>query len=280
MPARMKSRGGSGVESQAPRQLADVRALEPVDLPEATALFELVMGSEIGQSKQGIGELFERTLLDSPWSDPELPSLVAIDEHGRMIGFIGTEVRRMRLGKRSARAVWCQHFVVDPAARHLGVGAVLLRRVLKGPQDATFTDNGSDVVRQMWGGLGGQALDLKGIHWVRVFRPWQVAAHTAAPRARPRLRAPLRRLSGPLDNASVAVAGRFLAPAATCDAAAALTPQTLLEALPTVARRMRLYPDYDEPFLDWLFEELTRVESRGRLVAHLVRDPSGPTAGW
>jgi hypothetical protein len=152
--------------------------------------------------------------------------------------------------------------------------------VLKGPQDVTFTDNGSDVVRQMWGGLGGQVLDLKGIHWVRVFRPWQVAAHAASARARPRLRSGLRRLSDTLDNASVAVAGRFLEPAASGDAAAALTPRAVLDALPTVARRMRLYPDYDETFLEWLFEELTRVEGRGKLVAHLVRDESGRTAGW
>jgi GNAT superfamily N-acetyltransferase len=273
----MKSLGGSGTTSPAPHKVADIRALERSDLAGATALFDLVMGSP---GRPAVAEFFQRTLFESPWADPELPSLVAIDDRGRLVGFLGAEVRRMRFGEHTARVVWCQHFVVDPAARRLGAGALLLRRMFKGAQDATLTDNGSDVVRQMWVGLGGQALHLKDIHWVRLFRPWSVAAYVAAGHARPRLRAALRRIARPLDAATAAAAARHLEPASVNDAATPLTPRTLLDAMPAVSKRLTLYPDYDEGFLEWLFEELVKVGRRGRLVAKLVHAEGGRTLGW
>ncbi len=38
----------------------------------------------------------------------------------------------------------------------LGVGALLMRRHLSGPQELTITDGPTDTVRRMWAGLGGQ----------------------------------------------------------------------------------------------------------------------------
>lgn len=277
----MKSHGSPRTTSPAPRRVAEVRALERGDLREAAALFELVMGSDAERRPNpALAEFFERTLFDSPWADAELPSLVAIDESKRLVGFIGAEVRRMRFRNRGVRMVWCQHFVVDPAARHLGTGAPLLRRMLQGAQDATLTDNASDVVTQMWTGLGGRVLHLKGVHWVRLFRPWRIAARLAGERARPRLRTALGGVARALDAATATAGRRYLEPPPSADTVMALDPRLLLEALPTVGKRLTLYPDYDAEFLEWLFAELVKVERRGRLVAQLVRAPGGRTLGW
>jgi GNAT superfamily N-acetyltransferase len=265
---------------QAPDRIAQIRALERSDIPETAALFELVLGSGVREAKPARVRLFEREFLDNPWVDRELPSLVAVDERGRVVGFIGVEVRRMRFGDRAARAVWSHHFVVDPPARRLGVGAVLLRQILNGAQDVTLTDSASEITRKMWKGLGGQTLDLRGIHWVRVFRPWRVAAHLIAGKPRPRLGTALRGLVDVLDAATAVGAGRYLEPDPVNYAATPLTPQAMLDLLPTFTRRLTLYPDYDEAFLSWLFTELVKVERRGRLVAHLVHDPSGQPLGW
>jgi GNAT superfamily N-acetyltransferase len=279
--ALVRSANGSMVvASEAPHRVAEIRPLERSDLEASTALFELALGSGVRAADPAKVSLFERTFLDNPWVDPELPSLVATDEHGRIIGFIGAEVRRMRFGDRAVRAVWCQNFVVDPEARRLGLGAILLRRMLKGPQDAILTDNGSETVREMWVRLGGHMLELKGVHWVRLFRPWRIAAQVAAPRARPRLRTAVGRLAVALDAATEAAAARYLEPRPVEDTVVELTPRSLLEALPTMTRHLTLYPDYDEPYLEWLFQELARVRSRGQLVAHLVCDRSGQPLGW
>jgi hypothetical protein len=258
-----------------------IRPLEREDLREAAALFELVMRSGQRRSEPALVGLLERTLLDQPWFDPELPSLVATDSEGRIAGLLAAEVRRMRLNARPLRIIWSQHLAVDPEHRHEALGALMLARMLRGPQDATVTDTATDLVRQMWVRLGGNVLHLKGIHWVRVFRPWHVAARLAAPRlSRPRARATLRPIAGALDVVTHRAAARLLDPAPIDVRAEPLTPHTLAEAIPTICKRLALYPDYDEASLDWLFGELVRVPRRGELVAHLVRDKGGRALGW
>jgi L-amino acid N-acyltransferase YncA len=277
----VKPSGGSPSALLAPDRLADIRPLERADLPEVAALFELAMDAGAARGRANVVEVFERTLFDSPWVDPELRSLVAVDDHGRIIGFVAAEVRRMRFRDQPARAVWAQHMVVEPAARPLAVGPRLLNRMLKGPQDATLTDTASDVVCQMWGRLGGDTLHLQGIHWVRVFRPWRVAARVAGARTRPRLRAALRQAAVAVDGATAAATRGFLEPAvSTTDTATPLTPRALLDLLPVVAKRLTLYPDYDEAFLEWLFAELVEDRRRGRLVANVVNTRSGRPLGW
>jgi hypothetical protein len=46
----------------------------------------------------------EPTLLDQPWADPTIPSRVHV-ENGEIVGFIGTNIRRMRfVGERITMA--------------------------------------------------------------------------------------------------------------------------------------------------------------------------------
>jgi hypothetical protein len=258
-----------------------IRPLEREDLPEVAALFELVMRSGQRRPDPAMVDFFRRTLLEQPWADPELPSLVAMDEDGRIAGFIAAEVRRMCLRARPVRIVWSQHLVVDPQQRHKALGALLMARVLRGPQDATATDTATELVDQMWTRLGGETLYLKGIHWIRVFRPWHVAARLAADRLkRPRARTGLRPLAGALDAVTGVVAAPLLEPTPVDLTAEPLTPHSFVEAITAVRNRLELLPDYDEDFLGWLFAELARVERRGRLVAHLVRNDGGRVLGW
>jgi GNAT superfamily N-acetyltransferase len=269
----------STVTSPPPR-LAEIRPLLRADLEEAAALFELGLGSGVRAARPAVVGVLERTLLDNPWSDPDLPSLVATDDHGRIIGFLAGEVRRMRFGARAVRAVSSQHFVVDPAARRVGVGAVLLQRMFKGAQDVTWTYTGSGQVRQIWESLGGQRIHLKSIDWVRVLQPWRLAHRVVAARTRPRLRAVLWPLACALDGATATAAGRYLEPGAVDEPAVPLSAGALLDALPAVSKRLTLYPDYDETYLDWLFRELGSVERRGRLIGRLVSGSSGRPLGW
>lgn len=54
----------------------------------------------------------------------------------------------------------------------------------------------------------------------------------------------------------------------------------MLEHLPSVSQRRRLYPDYDELFLAWLFDEMAQVRSRGELVKRLIRNREDRVLGW
>ena len=53
----------------------------------------------------------KRTLFEHPWFDPEIPSLVYIDDSGEIMGFIGSHVRRMRFDGEPVR------IAVDRTAR-------------------------------------------------------------------------------------------------------------------------------------------------------------------
>jgi hypothetical protein len=257
-----------------------VRPLERADLPGVAALVRESLRVGPPDTEPALARFFGRTLLDQPWADPEIPPLVAVDERGLAVGFVAAEVRRMRLDNRTLRFAWAAHTAIAPAARAHAVGLLLMRRLLEGAQDATLGDSASPLMEQMWLRLGGRRLELKAIHWVRVFRPARVAAHVVAPR-RTRLQRGLCVLADGLDSVTRPVLRRAVQPPPRPSAAEIpLTARAVVEDMPRVAREAMLRPAYDERFLDWLLGELPRATRRGELVARLVRDRRDRTVGW
>jgi hypothetical protein len=255
------------------------RPLERADLPAVATLFRDALAGGPPRTEPALADFFRRAFFDQPWADSGIPALVAVDDDGAIIGLQGADVRRMQLGDRTLRFAWAGHSVVAPHARPGAVGLFLLRALLAGPQDATVADNAAPLIEQMWLRLGGRRLDLKAIHWVRVFRPCSVAANVVAPR-RPRAARAVRQMASALDAALPAPAAAFLAPRAASGAMEELTPRTLLGVVADFDARFGLRPAYDEAYLEWLFAELLRTRERGRLVARLVRGGAGRPLGW
>jgi hypothetical protein len=54
----------------------------------------------------------------------------------------------------------------------------------------------------------------------------------------------------------------------------------VLEHMPVMTRSLRLFPAYDETFLNWLFSELHDNRTWGEPVRRLVRDENGHALGW
>jgi hypothetical protein len=256
--------------------VTEIRPLQRADLPQTADLFRKVLRPGSRQGNDVFAGFLERTLLDSPTADVEIPSLVAVDEERRIIGLIGTEVRPMRMGDRRLRLVVSEHWVVDPAARTSGVGAWLLQRVLKGPQDGTFTDTANAATQKIWELLGGETLHLQCVTWIRVFRPFGSAAALAA-RAAPQSPATtLVRATRPLDS----LMSRPRRVKRSGGAGEQLTAATFLAAVPVVGERLGLLPDYDLALVRWLLDELGRVEADGQAVHRIVREAAGRPVGW
>jgi hypothetical protein len=256
------------------------RPLARDDLPAAAALFAAhLLGGQDRGAPGAVEGFLGRSLLDGPWAAPDAPSLVA-EQDGRLIGLIGLQVRPGRLGDRALRLAWPEHLVVDPAARAGAVGVELLRRALAGPQDATFADTASPVVAQLWARLGGTRLELKAVHWVRVYRPWSVGAEVAGPRTWPWARRALARTAPLLDAGTMAATRDAAQPATPATSAEPLTPAAWAAHRDAVLAPGALHVDYDERTLAWALDELGRVARRGRVVAHLVRAPGGRALGW
>jgi hypothetical protein len=258
-----------------------VRPLERADLVEVADLYELVARSGSPKAPPGLAGYFERTLLDQPWADPEIPSLVMTGEDGAIIAFQGSSVRRARFDGGSIRIACAGQLVAHPDARRFGAGARLVSAYLKGDQDLTITDGATEQMREIWTLLGGDVAELRCVEWVRVFRPVQLLAEFVAwRRGAPRTR---RRgiILATLDRALARVSPVLPAPVAHGLLSTPLTPATLIEYLPDVAGQRRIHLAYDEPYLAWLFGELKAVVTRGEPVGRLVRDArGGRVLGW
>jgi GNAT superfamily N-acetyltransferase len=261
--------------------MSRVRPLCEEDLDQVVSLYQSVFRTPRGRtdSPPALRAYFERTLVRQPWADPDLPSLVYEGPDGRVLGFIGAHVRRLKLDGEPLRLVCAGQLVSDPAAQRRGVGAILLRALLKGPQDVTITDGGTPTVAEMWGRLTGEVgASLRSVAWIRPFRPAcalgdrffrQIGHEDWYPAVLPVL--------GAFDR----LVKRRLEPDAPAgvDAGEELTPGALLSHLPAVTEGLQLHVDYDRPYLEWLFDEMEQVRSRGPLARRLVRRGDA-VIGW
>jgi hypothetical protein len=260
-----------------------VRVMRREDLPEAATMFARIMRSTPPGSERALAAFFERALFDCPWADPSIPSLVAEDADGAIVGMIGTQTRRLRIpaSGQELRLACLGFFAVDARARRGAVGVELARRAMDTGQDATVTDSASVVVESIAKRLGGRLVELKGVHWVRVYRPAEVAGGLAAMAAR-RLRnaGALHALAGAVDDATAPAAQSLLATAEVQTVAEPLTPALMIEYVDALVEDGGPRVAYDRSFLDWLFGELGRSAPRGEPVAELIRDAGGRVLGW
>lgn len=264
--------------------MSPIRALEREDLPRVCQLYERVVRSGTEDPPPELLGYFERTLFDYPWADPEVPSLAFEDSDGELLGFMSSHVRRLRVDGRLVRMGCGGQLVAAPEARRRGVGALLLRRYLNGPQDLTITDGATDLVRRMGEGFGAQALVHASIGWTKVFRPVAAGAHWLSTRNNggSALARPLELAAPVLDGVTPGRLRRRgdLVPERPEADVSELTVDALLEQMSDAPRWLRLHPDYDADYLKWLFAELEAVNIRGGLVRHLVHDRNGRVAGW
>jgi hypothetical protein len=254
-----------------------IRPLERDDIRQVASLYELVMRSGSRTPSPGLADYFERTTLDYPWADPEIPSLVYEEADGEITGFIASHIRRFRLGTEPIRICCGGQLVADPRVRHKAVGALLMRRHMTGQQDMTITDTASVPTHAMWGGLHGEELSLSCINWTRLFRPWRFTGDRILPDRGARVARPLWSMLDPVTTRLPAVGSRASESGLHAEE---LSSEALAENVESLAPNLQLRPDYDVPFLDWLFAELAEVRSYGTLVRTLLRDADGAVVGW
>jgi hypothetical protein len=254
--------------------MAEIRPFRRADLPAVAAL--LAANLPPWTEEERIPRSLAGTYLESPWTDEELPSLVASD-HGEVIGFVGCQVRRFRFDDRRLRGVCPSHLTVDPDRRGGAAGALLLRRLLTAGQDFSFSDTANEEVIRMWRAFGGQLDSARGCDWMVVLAPLRWLRRIAAAKLRRRAPGPdqvpvsalpfqaARRGKRALPERDPGVSGEDV------DAA------TIVAHLPAMTAGFRLRVDYDQRFLSHLFGEM---ESQfGHLVRRLVRRGERPL-GW
>ncbi len=254
--------------------MTQIRPLERRDLPAVAAL----LAARLPGWNQDQSFLAE-SLIDQRWAEPELPSLVAVDDSDAILGFIGAQVRRLRFDERLVTCVCCSHLAVVDDRRAGAAGALLLRRLLSGPQDLTWTDTATETVTRLWRAFGGDVDHARTLDWMLVLRPVRWARRLLATGVR--RRGSVRSLV-PARALPLQAAGRRFSPNAfpgvpTDVRSEDATAPAIVESLPELTRRTRLRVDYDQPYLDQLLAQIDATA--GPLVNRLVRRGEN-TIGW
>ncbi|HYE35749.1 hypothetical protein [Methylocaldum sp.] len=262
-----------------------IRPLTPDDTAAVAGVLEQVFRSGRAAPSDELVDYVRRLCLDSPGYDPGIPPLVYEDAQGRIAGFLRVFVRRMIFDGRPIRMACSGPFATLPEVRSKGAGVFLLRQFLSGPQDLSITDGANDEARYLWEQLGGQVAHLHCLGWRRLLRPAEHAGDYIAQK-RPALKPVVtacRPLSALFDSAARRLVKKgVLRPPPVHEELEEedLVPKAMAAAWPRLSAQWRLRPDYDESYLIWLLDEMSRVTSRGSLVGRQVHDPSGKMLGW
>jgi hypothetical protein len=255
-----------------------IRPVDDGDLPQVASLYERTLRSG-GAASPGLVDYFRQTLIGCPWADDTIPSLVYESGDGAVLGFIGSHVRRLTFDGRQVVMACSGQLHCDPVAQRQGVGALLLRRYMRGPQDLTITDGATDEVRALWERLGGSTLFPQSFEWTVLLYPWSTAAELLSQSQRRSLGTAAKRVAPALDAVTSAFAPRRRGQVPTTHAEP-LTSGALVTYLPQVTRGCRLHPEYDEAYLDWLFGAMVQSRSRGRLVRRRITGSDREFLGW
>jgi hypothetical protein len=259
-----------------------IRPFEPADAPAVSALWRYWFRDKRHEPADDLAAWVRRIHVERPGGDPEVVSLVAEDEGGEMLGFLGVSPTPVLLDGREATLAGVFPSVVAPEAPGM-VATLLLRKLLKGPQALTLSDGGHVKFERIWEGLGGAIAPTASLRWIKVLRPTRlVTSRLIEPRWAGRVLAPVWR---PMAAAADAVA-RAAAPARLRPdtdrplPSEPLEPEGLIEAVDRVHARARMRPAYAPAYLRWLFDAMSGIRSQGTLARRLLRDDDGRPVGW
>jgi len=253
--------------------MSEIRALTEDDLDSVDQLLSAHLPNRAGDR-----DFLAATALNHPWADPDIPSLVATVD-GSVVGFIAAQVRRIRFNGESLRGVCCSHLVVAPDTGAGAAGALLLQRLLRGPQAATWSDSANEPVVRIWRRLGGHLDHSRACDWMLVLRSGGWLGHVAATALR---RGPVGREIVPVP----ALPMHLIAQRPGARDRAAADPDVrgedvgateIAAHLPEITRHLHMHVDHDAEYLEQLLN-LIRTTA-GPLVCRLVRRGDQPI-GW
>lgn len=256
--------------------MTPIRPLERADLPAVAALYAEFVGWDPVKTVPGLSDFFSRALLDHPFADPEIPALVYEDEKDGVIGVMGSHPRPFTFRDRTVRLAFTGPLIVAPAHRPRGIGALLLRRYVAGPQDMTANDRVLDQVHDMWDRLGGTTDTGRSIGWAYTLAPAGLAASAIARRASNRDRAPGARL---LAGADKLTGARRRIPKPAAGTSEPLTDAALLDLIDSLERPYPLRPAFTDDFLAFLRHEMDLVNVGAKVERRLVKAQDGKPLG-
>jgi hypothetical protein len=264
--------------------MSSVRSFEAGDVEAVAGLFQRLL-RKVGEPASDDLQAYLRALfLDGADHDGGLYSRVHVREDGTVSGFLGVLPVDMEFEGRRLRAANCGTFACDDRDRDPFAGARLLRDVLSGQQDLSFTETSNDVSTDMWRTMRATVLGPYSLEWLRVLKP---AAFLLAAAAR---RVPPARLLTPVAKAADSILCRrgdkpawshYAQLAGKADALVA-TPADNSEfaaLCAELATRFPLHPAWRRTTLETMLGHAECKRVYGERVQHIVRTRGGKPIG-
>lgn len=251
--------------------MPEIRPATHDDLPEVTKLLEDRMPGWWGSPETLAG-----TMIDHPWADEEIGPLVSVDGGGKILGFIGVQVRRLLFDGRPIRGVVATQLAVTEDAGP--AGALLIRRVLNGPQELSWSDGTTEGVVKIWRSFGGAPDYVRACDFLLVLRPVRWARATVAAGMRRSLsREELPVLGLPFQAAGHRIARRAYPEPDPEVSGADVDTATVIERMSEMDSSLRVRVDHDREYLDHMFALVEKFAEP--MVRRLVSRGDRPI-GW
>jgi len=261
--------------------MGEIRPFTEEFSSDAADLYLRSMRGQPGRHSEALRKYFGHIFLCNPWVAPDITPLVYLDK-GKLVGFLCVIPRTMEFRGRLIRVAVTSQLMVDSAV-HRGIpGLELLRHVLKGPQDMSYTDGAADVVGTIWTAAGGHIARLYCLNWSRVLRPLETG-RGLLDRGGGSWRV-LKGISGlatmPGDFVlSKLPLGLFRPPSSSC-ATRPVSARELLACIQEIGWREPLKPVYETTSFIWMMSEAAQAHTQGDLRMVTVQDPKGVICGW
>lgn len=261
--------------------MPEIRPVRAADLPAVAAMFQRLLRHD-GAPTPSLPDYFRTVFLDMPDFDPQLASRVHVRDDGVVNGFLGVLPLGMEIGGRPLRAAVCGTFMVEAHEQDPFAGARLLRDVLSGPQDLTFSETSNDVSTALWRQARAHVFPAYSLEWIRVLRPASFAAELAAGRfAALRLLKPLAR---PFDALARRGATGWIAYTPTAGRADSATDADASEdevasLFPELLEQFSLRPVWSAEQLRLMLTHARRKAIHGGRVQRVVRTKAGKPLG-
>lgn len=222
--------------------------------------------------------------LDGANREAGLFSRVHVRADDTVSGFLGVLPVEMHFDGRRLLAANCGTFACDDRDSDPFAGARLLRDVLSGPQDLSFTETSNDVSTDMWRTMRAGVLAPYSLEWLRILRPAAFALEAAAAKvSAARLLSPVAKLGDAIlrQRGGKQSWSHYTPFAGKADALEAKPADNAAFAALCVdlVARFPLRPAWDRPTLEGMLKHAERKALHGERIQHIVRTRSGKPVG-
>lgn len=172
-------------------------------------------------------------------------------------------------------------WLVDHQAHRGLAGMKLLRHVLKGPQEFSYTDSPGNEASSVYTALGAKVSPLYSFNWVRVLRPFQTArgVFDRMGGALAKLKGPSGLVTAPLDTLLSKLPLEVLKRPKSQYSSKQVSAAELLECIHEGEGRQALKPVYSMPSFGWLMSQAGKGYGHEGLRMMTVQSQDGTRCG-